>query len=266
MQAYQIQLGLARSAGVLTHGQQVYLEPGAEELFAVWKQVSFDPKPTVLVDPKAKPAGDFKDLQPRDNITLIFTGKPCKEWATWLKKHNISLLDKGELSKAGMTGLLVKGSPMLGNFKMTQDAAEIVVEVFGDATANGFFSICFTIEHARKPEQTLLGVDDLADIWPDPGFRLARDIAHDLGTMKALEIFQRVPRYASESIFGLWRYLDIVCGSKHPQWLHLLHKFRSACDRKRYGYWEGLFLFIHACVQEKRGRSVDYTVRCGVPF
>ena len=265
MNVYQAQLGLARVGGLLPIGHRVYVEPDAEMLSKAWRQTGFSRSPSIVIDPKAKPEGELKELLPSDSVTLLFTGKPHKTWASWCKKHGIKVVHKSELSKVKMKGLLVAGSKMLGEFQLTEEAAELVTETFADGTTGGFFSICFTIENARDPAKTLLNLDDIARIWPDPGFMLARDIVHDLGTVKALESFQRVPRYSTDSIFGLWRYLDIVCGSKHPQWLFALHAFRSACDRKQYDYWEGLFLFIHFCYSQRQGKPSQLALRCNLP-
>lgn len=284
MQAYRVQLGLAKHGGLIPTGHEVFVEPGARTISEVWRQRGLIKRQVVVVDPKAKPTGELKDLKPSNHVTLIFTGKPCKDWTAWLKKHKVSLEEKGELTKTKMKGLLMAGA--MGDFKLTEEAAEFISEVFGDSSAGGFFSICFTLENARDPDKKLLGMDEIADIWPDPGFKNARNIARHLGGPKALEIFLRIPRYADDSVFGLWRYLDIVCGNKHPQWLHLVHAYRSACDRKRFSYWEGLFLLIHHCYKEatwqskssKTGTnassslprrcipSKDLSQRCGTPF
>lgn len=265
MKVYHMQLGLARRVGLLPEGVQVVVEPKADGLAACWRQNGFTVKPVLVIDPKVDPTGDLKDLKPKSSVTLLFTHKPSKDWLAWIKKHKLEYIDKGGLTKDQMKGLLTQGSPLLGTFKLTADAAEFVVETFTDSTADGLFAIAFTIENAKNPNQTLLSLDDIAELWPDPGFKLARQIAHYLGKREAIRLLLTVSRQNSDSIFGLWRYLDIVCASKHPQYMHILQMFRSACDRKRFDYHEGLLLFIHYCYLQNKNRSTDLVLRCGIP-
>lgn len=258
-----MQLGLARKVGLFPENSQIVVEPKLEQLNKHWRQQGFTVKPVVFIDPKVDPE---KELQPKKHVTLLFTNKPSKEWVAWIKKHKITYVDKGSLTKDQMKGLLIQGSPLLGTFKLTADAAEFVTETFTDSTADGLFSIAFTIENAKAPSQTLLSLEDIAELWPDPGFKLARQIAHYLGKMEAVRLVLTVSRQNSDSIFGLWRYLDIVCGSKHPHWLHILQMFRSACDRKRYDYHEGLLLFTHYCYALSKNKQPDLNLKCGVPL
>jgi len=263
MKIYHMQLGLARRVGLLPAEVIVVQEPKVPEISLYWRQQGFSVKPVLFIDPKADP-DDFKELKPKNHITILFTNKPSKPWLAWIKKSKVEYIDKGTLSKDQMKGLLIQGSPLLGTYKLTADAAEFVIETFADSSAEGLFNIAFTIENAKQPNQTLLSLDDIAELWPDPGFKLARQIAHYLGKREAIRLLLTVSRQNSESIFGLWRYLDIVCGSKHPEWLSTLQMFRSACDRKRYDYHEGLLLFTHYCYASKQ-RKPDLVFRCGIP-
>jgi len=254
MNVFQAQIGIARLGNMIPEGQKVVVNPKEKEFNEYWRQTGFLAKKAVFIDPKIKFTGELKNLSPNKNITLVFTDKIPKEWSEWFKKNSIKPVVKSDLTKDKIVGLLATNAGALGDFRLTTEAAELIGEVFYEESLTGFFSICFTLENCKPENVPVMGIDDVVNIWPDENFKLAKRINDQLGTFEAVKMYINVDKQSAD-IFGLWRYLDIVCGTKNTQWLYLSHAYRSAADRKYISYKEALFLFIMHCYKERKGKK-----------
>jgi hypothetical protein len=266
MNIYQTQIGVARLSGLFPEGHKVISQAGDDDVFKFWKQRGFSSPKVVFVDPKSKPTGELKSLKPNPNVTLIFTTTPNKDWVDWIKKNQLELKVKKELTKDKIVGVLMSDKKPLGDFYLTQSAAEFVADVFYEESIMGLFSIAFTLSNCRPENKVLLDLEDVIEIWPDENLKLANKISNVLGTKEAVTMYMAINKETAD-IFGLWRYLDIVCQFKHVAWLHLSHAYRSAADKKYLPYRTALMLFIIHCTKQRKGVNTNKMLRdfCNIP-
>jgi hypothetical protein len=252
MKVYRSSVGFALEIGLIPVGTTVVYQPDQQQLELSWRQRGLSLHRVCIVDPLEKPT---TSLKPRQSLTLLFTDKVSKPWQEWLATHELTIETKPELTPALLKSMLKLNKL---DFKLTHDAADFVVSTLDKSSYDFVFSIIFTLDMAR--DKNTLNLQDVLEIWPDPNAKLAREISRTLGSTTSLSLARGVPRYSPESIFGLWTYLEIVCKSTKPELLNLLHMYRNACDRKKFSYWEGLQLFVHACYREEHWQLVSTQV------
>jgi hypothetical protein len=213
-----------------------------QELRLRWAQRSLKPKPLAIMDPPEP----LKGFNPIDGYFLLFTkDKLPAAWGRWAQANKITPVAKLFPSEDQMRGYLASGKAPV---KFTPDAAEWYTRVVGTSPMRLDSELRKILLLGRQH----VDLNELLDLIGTQEEMKAEHILKALGTRRALDLAREVPDKRS---IPLMAYLDKALENRKNGWSLLLKAIRIGADRKRYSYWTGVQLFVHACYRIEHGSN-----------
>lgn len=208
-----------------------------------WRQKSFKKKALAILNPP----DPGKKLSPMAGYFVLFDKpKLPKAWLEWATKHRVTVIPKFYPEPDQMQGYLMNKSPV----KFTQEAAAWYVRVVGTSPMRMEAEIKKLLMIGKES----VDLETLLLCIASEETLKAERILNALGTKEAIKLATLVP---PEKAVGLLAYLQKALEYRHSEWGLFLKTIWLGANQKRYDYWTGIQMFVHACYKSKKESKVD---------